>query len=129
MEQVGEMGVRMLIGDFGTGYPSLSYVQNLPIDASKIDRSFVEELTGTSHGATDVAQAIIAMAHSPKITVVAEGVETGEQLETLASLDCDLAQGFLLHYPMPVEQVQMVLRRQRVAGKIEAPAEGVREGR
>jgi EAL domain-containing protein (putative c-di-GMP-specific phosphodiesterase class I) len=87
------MGVLVSIDDFGTGYSSMSYLRKLPLDKLKIDRSFVSDLT-TSADATSIVRAIILLAHSLRLKVVAEGVETAEQLEELRRLGCDQYQGY-----------------------------------
>jgi diguanylate cyclase (GGDEF)-like protein len=113
MKGVRELGVKISIDDFGTGYSSLSYLQNLPVDAIKIDRSFVRELdTGSASGGS-VVRAIIALAHSLKLMVVAEGVETRAQFDALSALRCDIAQGYLLHRPLPAPAVAQLLAQTR----------------
>ncbi|HWC83200.1 MAG TPA: EAL domain-containing protein [Pseudonocardiaceae bacterium] len=96
-----ELGVRLAIDDFGTGYSSLAQLLRLPLDTLKIDQSFIAGL-GRSRDADALVTSIIAMAHAVDLTVVAEGVETAEQLDFLRGLDCDLAQGFHLGRPTPV---------------------------
>jgi EAL domain-containing protein (putative c-di-GMP-specific phosphodiesterase class I) len=82
------------IDDFGTGYSSMSYLRRFPIDKLKIDRSFIHDLT-TNPDAASIVQAIISLAHNLRLKVVAEGVETAEQLQQLRDLGCDQFQGFL----------------------------------
>jgi diguanylate cyclase (GGDEF)-like protein len=98
MHAVRRLGVRMSIDDFGTGYSSLAYLQTFPTDKLKLDRSFVAPLPA---GGATLAGAVIALAHSFNMSVVAEGVETAEQLDWLRTAGCDVAQGFLLGRPMP----------------------------
>ena len=104
-----EIGVRVSIDDFGTGYSSLSYLQLLPIDELKIDRSFVERLDAGPTAA--IVGSIIDLAHALQLSVVAEGIETDEQLVTLRRLGCDLGQGFHLARPQPAEVVSELLLR------------------
>ena len=96
-------GVRVAIDDFGTGYSSLSYLKRLPVDTVKIDRSFVDGLPHDKEDAP-IVRAIVAMAHTLCLKVVAEGVETGAQRAFLAALGCEEAQGFLYAAPMPAEE-------------------------
>ena len=94
-------GLRLSLDDFGTGYSSLSYLQRLPIDVLKIDRSFITPL-GTDQ-ANAIVRAIVAMAHSLSLRVVAEGVETMQQLSVLRVLGCDVAQGYYYSQPLPAK--------------------------
>jgi diguanylate cyclase (GGDEF)-like protein/PAS domain S-box-containing protein len=94
-----ELGVRLVLDDFGTGYSSLSYLDRFPIDALKIDRSFVAGLD--SGGSAAIVTAIVSMAHSLDLRVTAEGVESAEQLERLRQLGCEYAQGFFFGRPGP----------------------------
>jgi len=109
LEQMGVLrglGVRFSIDDFGTGYSSLSQLRDLPVDCLKIDRSFVKDLDNADRGSATMVRGIIGLAHSLQLEVVAEGVETEEQLTVLRAMGCDINQGFLLHKPMPADQVE-----------------------
>jgi diguanylate cyclase (GGDEF)-like protein/PAS domain S-box-containing protein len=102
LQAIRAMGVRIAIDDFGTGFSSLSYLSRLPVDALKIDRSFVIDMTATPEGLALVST-IITLAHSLKLKVVAEGVETEEQSRLLRLLSCDEMQGYLFSKPVPGE--------------------------
>lgn len=103
LQNFRESGIRIALDDFGTGYSSLSYLRRLPISILKIDRSFIIDLTSPeqSQRSQALVRAIIAMAHNLSLTVVAEGVETIEQLDCLRALDCDVIQGYLISRPLP----------------------------
>jgi EAL domain-containing protein (putative c-di-GMP-specific phosphodiesterase class I) len=103
-------GINLSVDDFGTGYSSLVHLKALPIDKLKIDRSFVKDLPDDRDSAA-IALAILQMAHSLEIAVVAEGVETQAQLDMLSQLGCERIQGFLLGKPMPGEQLALLLGR------------------
>jgi diguanylate cyclase (GGDEF)-like protein/PAS domain S-box-containing protein len=107
------LGVRLALDDFGTGYSTLLRLQHLQVDILKIDRSFVEHL-GRSARDRQIVAAVIAMAHALEMSVVAEGIETNEQLDELASLGCDVAQGFLFAHPLPAETVAELRRGRSV---------------
>jgi diguanylate cyclase (GGDEF)-like protein len=108
MEKLRALGVGIAVDDFGTGYSSLSYLQNLPIDVLKIDRSFVQAITGHG-GGLPMVQAILALARNLGLTVVAEGVETESQLTALRDSRCDFLQGFLFCRPQPAAEVRAYL--------------------
>ncbi len=105
-----DMGVRISIDDFGTGYSSLSYLRKFPIDTLKIDRTFVQDLTNNPDDAA-ISKAIIAMAHSLRLEVIAEGVETLEQLAILYAQGCDAAQGYYLGEPLYQTKVPGILEK------------------
>lgn len=102
LQAIRALGVAIAIDDFGTGYSSLSYLSKLPLDALKIDRSFVNDMT-SGHAGELLVSTIIALAHSLNLKVVAEGVETEEQARMLRSLGCDEMQGHLFCKPVSVE--------------------------
>jgi diguanylate cyclase (GGDEF)-like protein len=115
-------GIHLSIDDFGTGYSSMSYLKRFPIDQLKIDRSFIHDVPGDGEA---IATAIIAMAHSLELTVVAEGVETLAQVEFLRSAGCDIMQGYYFARPMPVAALGEYLRGQTPVVPLGGPAEGV----
>ena len=106
------MGIKVAIDDFGTGYSSLNYLKRFPIDTLKIDRSFVSDLCKDPHD-TAIVRAIITLGHALDLTVVAEGVETRDQLESLAELDCDVVQGFLFSKALSKDDFEQLLVEQR----------------
>jgi diguanylate cyclase (GGDEF)-like protein/PAS domain S-box-containing protein len=106
------LGVGVAIDDFGTGYSSLSYLHRLPITTLKIDQSFVCEIGNAAregHEQAPIIRTIIALAHNLGMTVVAEGVETEGQRALLQQLGCERLQGYLLHRPLPLEQIELLL--------------------
>jgi diguanylate cyclase (GGDEF)-like protein/PAS domain S-box-containing protein len=109
LHDLSAMGIQIAIDDFGTGYSSLSYLTRFPIDTLKIDRSFVRDLTRDSDDAA-IIQAIIVMARSLGLTVVAEGVESGEQFEFLRRNRCDEIQGYYFSRPLSTESLTLWLR-------------------
>jgi EAL domain-containing protein (putative c-di-GMP-specific phosphodiesterase class I) len=99
-------GVRLCIDDFGTGYSSLSYLHELPIDALKIDRSFIAAMAEDERK-IKIVQTILLLGKGLDIEVVAEGVETSQQAEALQKLGCDRAQGYYFARPSPLEQLKL----------------------
>lgn len=118
LRRLKEMGIRISIDDFGTGQSSLSYLKRFPLDTIKIDQSFVKDIT-TDPDDSAIAQAIISMAQTLGLGVIAEGVETLEQLELLKSLGCNEVQGYFISRPMRPEGVATALAENR---------DGMREG-
>jgi diguanylate cyclase (GGDEF)-like protein/PAS domain S-box-containing protein len=116
LQELQATGVRISIDDFGTGYSSLAYLKRLPIHTLKIDRSFVEGITEQADDAA-ITSAIIAMAHSLKLKVIAEGVETERQVAFLRERGCDEAQGYFFSRPVPAEAVPALWSNQEAAGR------------
>ncbi|WEN15440.1 EAL domain-containing protein [Rhodanobacter sp. AS-Z3] len=110
LQRIRQRGVRLSLDDFGTGYCSLSYLKHFPIDALKIDRMFVRDIT-TDHDTATITSAIIAMARSLNKDVIAEGVETHEQGSFLRHAGCSQLQGYLYGVPMPAAELQKLLAR------------------
>ncbi len=108
LEAMKEMGLKLSIDDFGTGYSSLSYLKRFPLDELKVDQSFVRDVPADTDGAA-IVSAIIAMAHSLDLTVVAEGVETAAQLDFLKSRSCDEYQGYLFSRPVTADALADLL--------------------
>ena len=109
------IGVQIAIDDFGTGYSSLAYLKRFPIDTLKVDRSFIRDIPADS-GDRNITRAIISMAHSLRLKVVAEGVETAEQLKFLRVQCCDAVQGYFLYRPLPEWEVADVIELNRLQG-------------
>lgn len=107
--ELREKGVHISIDDFGTGYSSLSYMSKLPINALKIDRSFISDMLDNPDD-TSIVSAVITLAHSLDLKVVAEGVETLEQANLLKLLKCDQFQGYLFSPPIPSLDIESMLR-------------------
>jgi diguanylate cyclase (GGDEF)-like protein/PAS domain S-box-containing protein len=111
MRELKELGIRIAIDDFGTGQSSLVYLKRFPIDTVKIDRAFVRDVT-TDESAAAIVSYVINLAHSLRLSVVAEGVETEEQWSFLKLNACDQMQGFLFSHPLPREQVEAFVREE-----------------
>jgi diguanylate cyclase (GGDEF)-like protein len=105
LNRIHELGVTLAIDDFGTGYSSMNYLRRLPFDVLKIDRSFVQDATRSRDDAA-IVTAIITLAHTMGLEVVAEGVETEDQLDFLVNLGCDMIQGYLCSPPIPADNLQ-----------------------
>jgi EAL domain-containing protein (putative c-di-GMP-specific phosphodiesterase class I) len=105
-----EKGIKLSIDDFGTGYSSLSYLSRLPVDNVKIDGSFVKQLSANTYE-NALVKAIVEVAHSRNLRVIAEGVENREQLKQLSVNRCDEAQGFLISRPLPEDAMTELLKR------------------
>jgi diguanylate cyclase (GGDEF)-like protein/PAS domain S-box-containing protein len=127
LDRLKEMNIRLEIDDFGTGYSSLSYLQRLPFDVLKIDRSFVRELSA-GKGSLDIVKAILQLAHSFHLEVIAEGVETEEQLSVLRALGCNYIQGFLFSKPVAADAVELFYRKSRESDISSAATELVTTG-
>lgn len=110
LSRLKNMGFRLAIDDFGTGYSSLSYLSHLPVDYLKIDRSFIKDITLDVSAAT-IATSIIALGHRMGLKIIAEGVETKEQLNYLKQYDCDYMQGYYYSRPLPAEQLMELLQQ------------------
>lgn len=111
-DEIKAMGIKLALDDFGTGYSSLNYLRNIPLDVLKIDKSFVDEIT-TSKVLSEIVDSIISMAHALDITVVAEGVETENQLAVLREKGCDLIQGYYYSKPLNLEVLEMRLESEQ----------------
>ncbi len=114
LRELQRMGVGIAIDDFGTGYSSLSYLRDLPINCIKIDRSFISDLSSPRRApqyALALIEAIVGITQTLDLQVVAEGIETVAQLDTIKGLGCDLGQGFFFSKPLPVEDFTTLLRR------------------
>ncbi|MBE9397766.1 EAL domain-containing protein [Pontibacterium sp. N1Y112] len=112
LDELTDAGIIIAMDDFGTGYSSLSYLRNYPFDVLKIDQSFVRDITH-DHADLELVCAAITMAHNLGLSVIAEGVETTEQLDLLATHDCDSAQGYLISRPMEQEDAKQMLEERQ----------------
>ncbi len=109
LSDLQQMGVRLSMDDFGTGYSSLSYLKKFPLHTIKIDRSFICDLAVDPYDQA-IASAVIALGHGLNLNIVAEGVETKEQLDCLRSLQCEEMQGYFFSRPLSVENATELLR-------------------
>ncbi|MBR1147569.1 EAL domain-containing protein [Bradyrhizobium sp. AUGA SZCCT0431] len=123
LHQLRELGIRIAMDDFGTGYSSLTYLQSFPFDKIKIDRSFVKDITENS-GSLNIVRAVAALANGMGMTATAEGVETKEQLDSIASEGCTEMQGFLFSKPLPAREIERLFLKgngtKATAGRIVA---------
>ncbi|MHC6223587.1 putative bifunctional diguanylate cyclase/phosphodiesterase [Pseudomonas sp. X10] len=110
LDQLKQLGLTLAMDDFGTGYSSLSYLKKFPIDIIKIDRSFINEIPDNQDD-MEITSAVVAMAHNLKLKVVAEGIETAEQLAFLRRHRCDVGQGYLFDRPIPGRELVARLKR------------------
>jgi len=110
LEALRDLGVEMIIDDFGTGYSSLSYLHRLPIDTLKIDRSFISAMTENNEN-REIIRTIIMLARNLQMEVVAEGVETKEQIRLLRELECDSAQGYVFSIPVNAGLAEQMIQR------------------
>jgi diguanylate cyclase (GGDEF)-like protein/PAS domain S-box-containing protein len=116
LNELHGLGLTIAIDDFGTGYSSLSYLKKFPIDRLKVDRSFVQDL-GTNQAGEEIVGAIIALAHSLKMSVIAEGVENSRQLDMLRELKCEEVQGFYFGRPVPADEFAKLLKAGILVGR------------
>ena len=117
LQELREMGLHITIDDFGTGYSSLNVLKHFPLNTLKIDRSFVQDIVENSSDAA-IAQTIVALGQGLKLQVVAEGVETPQQLSFLRSIHCDLAQGYYFCPPVPAIEITQLLRQPDFSFKV-----------
>lgn len=116
MDNLKSLGVKLALDDFGTGYSSLSYLKQFPLDTLKIDRTFISDIL-TNKNNEILVKAVIEVAHTFNLTVVAEGIELDEQLKVVRELKCDFGQGYLLSKPLSTQQFEQMLKKKRNSGK------------
>lgn len=126
LERLSALGVRISVDDFGTGYSSLSYLRRLPLDKLKIDRAFIREIA-TSRDDAEIVRAIVSLAHSLQLKVIAEGVETSDQFDYVRGLGCDQFQGFLCSAPVPASDfVAALVNESRVGTSASARLKAIK---
>jgi diguanylate cyclase (GGDEF)-like protein/PAS domain S-box-containing protein len=121
LTRISAMGVHIVVDDFGTGYSSLNYIKRLPVNAIKIDKSFIDDVTRDSYD-QGIVKAITTLAQTLNLRVVAEGIESEAQWDFVRSLRCDQAQGYFFHRPLPWEEVVDIVRHNAPGQQRQAPA-------
>jgi EAL domain-containing protein (putative c-di-GMP-specific phosphodiesterase class I) len=116
LHKLSELGVHISIDDFGAGYSSLGYLRRFPLDKLKIDRAFISEIARCDDDA-QIVRAIVSLAHSLRLAVIAEGVETADQLEFLREVGCDQYQGYYCSMPVKAENFEIFVKRERLLAK------------
>lgn len=117
-KRLADLGVSLSIDDFGTGYSSLAYLKRFPIDRIKIDKTFVDDISGESNAGA-IARAVTTLGHSFGMEVTAEGVETTDQVTFLRRLECDEIQGYLFSKPLPRDEFESFVREYEPALEVE----------
>ena len=115
LKLISGMGVSIALDDFGTGYSSLSYLRLFPLNVLKIDQSFVRDMLNDEQ-ALNIVTTIIELAHSLKLQIVAEGIETLEQKDLLQELGCQIGQGYLLSKPLDIDKANKLIQSSKVEG-------------
>lgn len=116
LEELSAIGVLLSVDDFGTGYSSMSYLQRFPIDKLKIDRSFISDVV-TNPDDASIVRAIISLAHGLRLKVIAEGVESAQQLQLLKTMGCDQYQGYFRSAAVPAIDVERIVNHESVRRK------------
>lgn len=109
LTELREIGIKLSIDDFGTGFSSMAYLQQLPVDELKVDKSFVIDLNANSSNEV-IVRSTIDLAHNLGLKVVAEGIESESVYNLLQNYNCDMAQGFHLSRPIPAEEIEVLLK-------------------